>query len=195
MKSNSSKKKPAAQPAKPSNCGCGPGGCQPPREIARRDFLGRMLSSSVLFAVGNSLGYTATAAAGETAAVPEAVEAPPAPTTLPVAPVSAGALVQTVNHSSGIPLGGIGTGSVEILPDGCLDDWIIFNMGGWSPDQSRADGGPSDPAMDSRQPGAPVFPARQGGKRPGDGAASRRPPRPAGSLRGRLGQARVRHCL
>lgn len=44
----------------------------------------------------------------------------------------------TVQHTSGVPLGGIGTGSVEIRPDGLFHDWQVFNMGPWSP---RAPGG------------------------------------------------------
>jgi uncharacterized protein (DUF608 family) len=40
-----------------------------------------------------------------------------------------------VEHKSGIPLGGIGTGSIEILPDGYFHDWEIFNTGIWSPRQ------------------------------------------------------------
>ncbi|MCY2924065.1 MAG: GH116 family glycosyl hydrolase, partial [Planctomycetota bacterium] len=40
-----------------------------------------------------------------------------------------------VTHNSGIPLGGLGTGSVEIRPDGYFHEWHIFNMGLWSPNQ------------------------------------------------------------
>jgi uncharacterized protein (DUF608 family) len=39
---------------------------------------------------------------------------------------------QTIQHESGIPLGGIGTGSVEIRPDGLFHDWHIFNNGPWN---------------------------------------------------------------
>lgn len=39
-----------------------------------------------------------------------------------------------VQHVSGIPLGGIGAGSVEIREDGLFHDWLIFNLGQWSPD-------------------------------------------------------------
>jgi uncharacterized protein (DUF608 family) len=39
---------------------------------------------------------------------------------------------QTIAHSNGIPLGGIGTGSIEIWPDGYLHDWEIFNLGIWA---------------------------------------------------------------
>ena len=38
--------------------------------------------------------------------------------------------------ASGVVLGGIGTGSVEIRADGCLHEWHIFNNGSWS---SRSD--------------------------------------------------------
>ncbi len=50
---------------------------------------------------------------------------------------------QTVNNTSGIPLGGIGAGSVEIRPDGYFDDWLIFNMGDWSPEQPSHEQGPT----------------------------------------------------
>jgi uncharacterized protein (DUF608 family) len=36
---------------------------------------------------------------------------------------------------SGIPLGGLGTGSIEIRPDGYFHDWLIFNQGQWAPHQ------------------------------------------------------------
>ena len=48
-----------------------------------------------------------------------------------------------VEHASGIPLGGLGTGSVEIRPDGFFHEWQIFNLGRWAPRQPeccRADG-------------------------------------------------------
>ena len=38
----------------------------------------------------------------------------------------------TPSNLSGIPLGGIGTGSVEIRGDGCFYEWHIFNNGAWS---------------------------------------------------------------
>ena len=33
---------------------------------------------------------------------------------------------------NGMALGGIGTGTVEIRPNGCLEDWEIFNLGQWA---------------------------------------------------------------
>jgi uncharacterized protein (DUF608 family) len=35
---------------------------------------------------------------------------------------------------SGAPLGGIGTGFVEIRADGCFHEWQIFNSGAWAQD-------------------------------------------------------------
>jgi uncharacterized protein (DUF608 family) len=40
-----------------------------------------------------------------------------------------------IEHNSGIPLGGIGTGTVEIRPDGYFHEWQIFNLGAWAPSQ------------------------------------------------------------
>lgn len=42
-------------------------------------------------------------------------------------------ITQNITHESGIPLGGIGAGSVEIRPDGLFHEWQIFNAGQWSP--------------------------------------------------------------
>lgn len=50
---------------------------------------------------------------------------------------------ETVASVSGIPLGGIGAGSVEIRPDGYFHDWLIFNMGGLSPQQPDHEQGPA----------------------------------------------------
>ena len=40
-----------------------------------------------------------------------------------------------IEHQSGIPLGGLGTGTVEIRPDGYFHEWQIFNLGRWAPQQ------------------------------------------------------------
>jgi len=40
--------------------------------------------------------------------------------------------VSQTSPSAGIPLGGLGTGSVEIRPDGCLHEWLIFNNEPWA---------------------------------------------------------------
>jgi len=45
-------------------------------------------------------------------------------------------LSSKVEHASGIPLGGFGAGSVEIMPDGLLKDWQIFNQGDWRSQQN-----------------------------------------------------------
>ena len=46
-------------------------------------------------------------------------------------------LISPVSFTNGIPLGGVGTGTVEIRPDGTLQDWQIFNLGSWAPDQPK----------------------------------------------------------
>jgi len=50
---------------------------------------------------------------------------------------------QRIQHNSGIPLGGVGTGSVEIRPDGLFHDWEIFNAGPWNPNSPACKGGPA----------------------------------------------------
>ncbi|MCY2928260.1 MAG: GH116 family glycosyl hydrolase [Planctomycetota bacterium] len=69
-----------------------------------------------------------------------------------------------IAHNSGIPLGGLGTGSVEIRPDGYFHEWHIFNMGLWSPNQPPACCA-KDPNL---SPGALTFHLRtqQPGRRP-----------------------------
>ncbi|MGB7186163.1 MAG: GH116 family glycosyl-hydrolase, partial [Candidatus Acidiferrales bacterium] len=42
------------------------------------------------------------------------------------------AIPSTMPMGSGAPLGGIGTGFVEIRADGCFHEWQIFNSGPWS---------------------------------------------------------------
>jgi uncharacterized protein (DUF608 family) len=44
-----------------------------------------------------------------------------------------------VDRGSGIPLGGIGTGSVEIRPDGYFHEWMIFNLGEWTAGSAQQD--------------------------------------------------------
>ncbi|MEX2719740.1 MAG: GH116 family glycosyl hydrolase [Candidatus Sigynarchaeota archaeon] len=57
------------------------------------------------------------------------------------------AIKHTIAHQSGIPLGGIGTGSVEIWPDGYFHEWQIFNIGKWAPRQP-GHGEKKEPSMD-----------------------------------------------
>jgi uncharacterized protein (DUF608 family) len=38
----------------------------------------------------------------------------------------------TIAMASGVPLGGIGTGFIELRPDGCFYKWLIFNTGLWA---------------------------------------------------------------
>ncbi len=56
----------------------------------------------------------------------------PAPSTKPAADSEIVRISQTIATASGSPLGGIGTGYVDIRPDGCFYDWLIFNAGAWA---------------------------------------------------------------
>lgn len=53
---------------------------------------------------------------------------------------------RSIEHTSGIPLGGIGAGSVEIREDGLFHDWLIFNLGQWSPDSPTPECRAQDPS-------------------------------------------------
>jgi uncharacterized protein (DUF608 family) len=53
------------------------------------------------------------------------------------------AIPSTMGMGSGAPLGGIGTGFVEIRPDGCFYEWQILNSGPWAGGGRRGAGGGS----------------------------------------------------
>jgi uncharacterized protein (DUF608 family) len=92
--------------------------------MTRRTFL-RSAATVAVTTVGGVSAATSVAASGErrTSA------------SLETAPASSPAIYSTTEHVSGIPLGGLGTGSVEIRPDGYFHDWLIFNQGAWAPRQ------------------------------------------------------------
>lgn len=46
--------------------------------------------------------------------------------------VARGSLYSTVEQNCGSMMGGIGTGYVELWPDGCFHSWSIFNRGPWA---------------------------------------------------------------
>ncbi|MEJ2008758.1 MAG: GH116 family glycosyl-hydrolase [Acidobacteriota bacterium] len=90
-------------------------------KIDRRAFLSELGAASAVAAVGK--GASAGSKAGVGPALPTPAHSGPPPLTL-----------HEPSHSySGIPLGGIGAGSIEIKPDGTFQDWLIFNMGEWDP--------------------------------------------------------------
>jgi len=66
-------------------------------------------------------------------------------------------IYQTIDHKSGIPLGGIGTGSVEIRPDGLFHDWEILNIGAWNPNAPCDDAAHSGSKTEAMQPDDLLF--------------------------------------
>ncbi|HOX36765.1 MAG TPA: GH116 family glycosyl hydrolase [Candidatus Brocadiia bacterium] len=64
------------------------------------------------------------------------------------------AIRNSIGHASGIPLGGLGTGSVEIRSDGYFHEWQIFNLGAWAPQQPKCCSAAPQPDMG---PGALSF--------------------------------------
>lgn len=90
-----------------------------PEKIGRRAFLSSLGGASA--AAGLIKGPSVPA--GASRALPPAKLSHAAPA----------ALRQVCAGYSGIPLGGIGSGSIEIRPDGTFQDWLIFNTGDWDP--------------------------------------------------------------
>src|SRR5271157_6579384 len=73
---------------------------------------------------------------GVAASAGAAVAAPFQVTTAGRTGAAAGAMGVTIPSSlamsSGAPLGGIGTGFIELRPDGGFYEWQIFNSGAWA---------------------------------------------------------------
>jgi len=102
--------------------------------ISRRKFLatcatagGAILAAPQTFAAPFQVSVRRD---GATSAVPAPHDADSDPNTqgMPLA------IPSTMPMGSGAPLGGIGTGFVEIRADGCFYEWQIFNAGPWSQD-------------------------------------------------------------
>jgi uncharacterized protein (DUF608 family) len=70
----------------------------------------------------------------------------------------------TLSHNSGIPLGGIGTGTIEVRPDGYFHEWQIFNLSFWAGPHKVGE----TPDWPEMRPGALSFYVRtqQEGERP-----------------------------
>lgn len=80
---------------------------------------------------------------GASLAAREVLAEPAGTADLIAAKAAGSAFNSQVANVSGIPLGGIGAGSIEIRPDGYFHDWLIFNMGAWSPEQPKEEQGPT----------------------------------------------------
>ena len=105
------------------------------RNLGRRAFVGTFAAGSL--GLADAAGQAAGAGPGK-GATQKAV--PATPSRRPPAGVGgATALRATVDSRSGIPLGGIGTGSVEIRPDGYFHEWMIFNLGEWTASYDQQD--------------------------------------------------------
>jgi uncharacterized protein (DUF608 family) len=102
---------------------------------SRRRFVKELALGSAAVALGG-----AAAAPGRAEAVSGLVDQPsqaPRPQPRP-ADLAERSKTHRVEYASGIPLGGIGTGSVEIRPDGHFHEWMIFNLGPWAEDGRRS---------------------------------------------------------
>jgi uncharacterized protein (DUF608 family) len=98
--------------------------------MSRRKFLGTATAASATFALAPSPGEAADAPHGVHVQSPFGSGA--GGRAVQGANESALAIPGTLSVGSGAPLGGIGTGFVELRPDGCFHEWQILNSGSWS---------------------------------------------------------------
>ena len=99
--------------------------------LGRRAFVGTMAATSfgLMGAAGQPRDASREAGAAQKRNPPAASSVQPSS----AAPGGRRGMVlrAKVDSGSGIPLGGIGTGSVEIRPDGYFHEWMIFNLSQW----------------------------------------------------------------
>jgi len=119
---------------------------EPAAEPSRRQFMHEIALGSAAVVLG--------AGRARVSAGPDGLDAASqAPEPVAVAPMAPRARIHPAADISGMPLGGIGTGSVEIRSDGYFHEWMIFNLGPWAQSGSRVQLG-TPPEMD---PGALSF--------------------------------------
>ena len=92
--------------------------------MSRRKFLGAATAASATLALKSS--------PAEAAATPPASKAGSLFSSGLGVAGGAVAIPSSMAMGSGAPLGGIGTGFVELRPDGCFHDWQILNSGSWA---------------------------------------------------------------
>ncbi len=97
---------------------------------SRRRFVQDLALGSAAVAVG-AARLPGTFGGGAGAGLVDQPSQAPRPVARPRAD-AARATVHRVAETSGVPLGGIGTGSVEIRSDGYFHEWMIFNLGPWA---------------------------------------------------------------
>jgi uncharacterized protein (DUF608 family) len=97
--------------------------------MTRREFLGRATAASATLAL--------TSAPSGAADAPNRVSVQSPFDLGPGADGNSLALEGTIAVGSGAPLGGIGTGFIELRPDGCFHEWQILNSGAWGGGRHR----------------------------------------------------------
>ena len=125
------------------------------RRPSRRRFVKDLALGGAAVALGTGSGIRGVGSGGPDTGhlTPDTDSIAPRPAR--VAPLPPRDRLHRVADASGIPLGGIGTGSVEVRSDGYFDEWMIFNLGPWASDGPVQLGAPPD-----MSPGALAFFAR-----------------------------------
>ena len=108
-------------------------------EPSRRRFMQEIALGSAAVVLG--------AGRARASATEDGLDAPSqAPEPVAIAPLLPRARIHPATEISGMPLGGIGTGSVEVRSDGYFHEWMIYNLGPWAQSGSRVQLGlPPDP--------------------------------------------------
>ena len=119
---------------------------------SRRRFVQDLALGSAAVALGAAAAAPAAGAAVAGAALVDQPGRAPTPVPRPADQGLGRAAPRRAAEASGIPLGGIGTGSVEVRSDGHFHEWMIFNLGPWASDGPVQLGAPPDMA-----PGALAF--------------------------------------
>ncbi len=99
---------------------------------SRRKFVQDMALGSAAVVLGGAGVRMPGAGEARTDAGQPVDTASQAPRPVAVAPLPPRPKVHPATEISGIPLGGVGTGSVEIRSDGYFHEWMVFNLGPWA---------------------------------------------------------------
>jgi len=118
---------------------------------SRRNFVKELALGSAAVALGGAVAPVKAEAEGGLVDQPSLAPRPAARR----ADTSERVKTHRIADVSGIPLGGIGTGSVEVRSDGYFHEWMIFNLGEWASDDNRV--GTVAGAQPEMDPGALAF--------------------------------------
>lgn len=90
--------------------------------MTRRKFFGAATTAGLAFSLVPGKASLSSLNTGKSSSIQSGASCCGGPTLLP----------SVISMGSGAPLGGIGTGFIELRPDGCFYEWQILNLGKWA---------------------------------------------------------------